>query len=58
MKPLDVALEAELANVQFITTPSAAELLIDGAPRGSANQTLPLPTREHEVTVRAPGYAT
>ena len=55
---LDVTLAAELANVQFITTPPAAELLIDGAPRGSATQTLALPTREHEVTVRAPGYAT
>ncbi|CAN0439593.1 unnamed protein product, partial [Phaeothamnion confervicola] len=55
---LDVALEPELANVQFITTPPTAELLIDGVPRGSANQTLPLPTREHEVTVRALGYAT
>lgn len=55
---LDIALAAELANVQFITQPEHAELLIDGAPRGVANQTLALPTREHEVTVRALGHAT
>ena len=55
---LAIVLAAELANVQFITTPPAAELLIDGLARGSANQTLALPTREHEVTVRALGHAT
>ncbi len=55
---LEVTLEAELASVQFITTPPQAELLIDGLPRGTANQTLALPTREHEVTVRALGFAT
>jgi len=55
---LAVTLEAELANLQFITTPAEAELLIDGEPRGNASQTLALPTREHEVTVRARGYAT
>jgi formylglycine-generating enzyme required for sulfatase activity len=58
MESLQVTLEAELANVQFITTPPEAELLIDGEPRGSANQTLALPTREHEVMVRALGHAT
>ncbi len=55
---LAITLDAELANVQFITTPPAAELLIDGEARGSATQTLALPTREHEVTVRARGHAT
>ena len=55
---LSVTLEAELANVQFITTPPAAELLIDGQTRGTANQTLALPTREHEITIRALGFAT
>ena len=55
---LAVTLEAEFANVQFITTPPSAELLVDGQPHGTANQTLALPTREHEITVRALGHAT
>ena len=55
---LAVTLEAELANVQFITLPTTAELLVDGQARGSANQTLALPTREHDITVRALGHAT
>lgn len=55
---LELTLDAELANVQFITAPQSAELLVDGVARGSANQTLALPTREHEVTIRALGYAT
>ena len=55
---LNVTLEPELADVRFITLPPSAELLIDGAPRGAANQTLALATREHEVMVRAVGYAT
>jgi formylglycine-generating enzyme required for sulfatase activity len=55
---LDLKLEPELANVQFITTPDSAELLVDGIARGSANQTLALPTRDHEVTLRALGHAT
>lgn len=55
---LELTLDAELANVQFITVPETAELLVDGVARGSANQTVALPTREHEVTIRALGYAT
>ena len=55
---LAVTLEAELANLQFITSPATAELLVDGQARGPATQTLALPTREHDITVRALGYAT
>lgn len=58
VEPMELRLDAELANVQFITHPDSAELLIDGVARGSANQALTLPTREHEVTVRALGHAT
>ena len=53
-----VTLEPELATLILETTPASAELLVDGAPRGSATQTLELPTVAHELTVRAPGHAT
>lgn len=55
---LEMLLKPELATIQFITTPSDAELLIDGKSRGNATQTLRLPTHEHELTVRRAGYAT
>lgn len=53
-----VTLEPELATLILETTPASAELLVDGVPRGSATQTLELPTAAHELTVRAPGHAT
>lgn len=55
---LRLELSAELATVHLETTPASAELLIDGVAQGSATQTLRLPTRTHELTVRAPGHAT
>lgn len=55
---LDVELTPELATIHFVTAPEQAELLIDGKPAGSATQTVKLPTHEHEITVRSPGYAT
>ncbi len=55
---LTLELTPELAAIRLETLPENAELLVDGTPRGSATQTLQLPTHEHEITVRAPGYAT
>jgi formylglycine-generating enzyme required for sulfatase activity len=52
-----VQLTPELATVNVITEPPDAELLVDGQPAGSATQKLSLPTHEHELIVRAPGYA-
>ena len=51
-------LTPELAALELVTTPADAELLVDGVARGSANQRLELPTHEHEIIVRKPGYAT
>jgi formylglycine-generating enzyme required for sulfatase activity len=55
------ALEVELApvsgEVHFRATPEDAQLYIDGEPRGRANQTLRLPSIEHEVEIRKAGYA-
>lgn len=55
---LALQLEPELAVVNLITEPADAELLIDGQPAGQATQRLSLPTHEHEIIVRKPGYAT
>ncbi|MGE3772863.1 MAG: PEGA domain-containing protein [Gammaproteobacteria bacterium] len=55
---LALQLEPELAVVNLITEPADAELLIDGQPAGEATQRLSLPTHEHELIIRKPGYAT
>ena len=52
-----VQLTPELATVNLLTEPADAELLINGQPAGNATQKLSLPTHEHELIVRAPGYA-
>lgn len=51
-------LEPELADINLITEPADAELIVDGQPAGSATQRLSLPTHEHEIIVRKTGYAT
>lgn len=53
---LTVELKPELAQVQVISTPADAELYIDGVARGSANQTLKLPTHAHVLEIRKPGF--
>jgi formylglycine-generating enzyme required for sulfatase activity len=55
---IPITLAPELAAVEFVTTPADAELLVDGVARGSASQRLELPTHEHEIIVRKPGFAT
>lgn len=55
---IPLELTPELAVLELVTTPSDAELLVDGVARGSANQRLELPTHEHEIIVRKPGFAT
>lgn len=55
---LKVELSPELAQLEVISTPQDAELFIDGVARGSANQTLKLPTHKHLLEIRKPGYVT
>lgn len=55
---LALQLEPELADINLITEPADAELLVNGQPAGNATQRLSLPTHEHEIIVRKPGYAT
>ncbi|MGH8595853.1 MAG: PEGA domain-containing protein, partial [Gammaproteobacteria bacterium] len=58
VRAVPLELVPELAMIEFVTEPADAELILDGAPRGTANQRLELPTHEHEIIVRKPGYAT
>lgn len=55
---ITLQLRPELAAVQIITTPPDAELIVDGEPRGNANQTLELATHAHQIEVRRSGYVT
>jgi hypothetical protein len=53
---LVVDLEPELTGISFNSTPSDAELFIDGRPRGRVGQTLNLPTRPHKIEIRRADY--
>lgn len=55
-KDINLQLKPELAAVQIIATPADAQLIVDGEPRGDANQTLELATHAHEIEIRKPGY--
>ena len=55
-KNLTIALEPELTPVQFKASPETAKLFIDGESKGSANQTLSLPTRLHKIEIRSQGF--
>jgi formylglycine-generating enzyme required for sulfatase activity len=43
-------------EVAFVATPADAELVLDGVPRGAANQVLRLVATPHRVEVRREGY--
>jgi formylglycine-generating enzyme required for sulfatase activity len=53
---LMVDLQPELTNISFNSTPSDAELVIDGKSRGNVGQTLSLSTRPHKIEIRCEGY--
>jgi len=53
---ITLQLKPELAAVQVISSPANAQLFVDGQPRGSANQTIQLPTHAHEIEIRLPGH--
>ena len=54
---VEVTLTPILGEVTVRATPPDAQLLVDGAPRGEANQTLRLPATRHEIEIRKAGYA-
>jgi formylglycine-generating enzyme required for sulfatase activity/archaellum component FlaG (FlaF/FlaG flagellin family) len=55
-KAVNLSLEPELAQVRFIISPNDAEVLIDGVLQKQTNQVLMLPTHEHSIQIRKPGY--
>jgi formylglycine-generating enzyme required for sulfatase activity len=56
-RTLNLALERLTGRLVVRSQPQEAELVVNGRPAGTANQTLELPTGRQEIEVRAPGYA-
>ncbi len=54
---VEVKLAPILGEVTVRANPPDAELLVDGEPRGAANQTLRLPAARHALEIRKLGYA-
>ena len=55
---LEVSLQPILGQVIVSAKPADAQLYVDGAARGAANQTLELPATAHVIEIRKAGYAT
>ena len=55
---LDIVLKFEKARLTFKTNPESAQLFVDEKYMGGATQSLLLPTKQHLITIQAPGYAT
>ena len=53
---LSVELAARLGEVTVVAVPADAELLVDGKPRGRADQSLSLTAVPHAVEIRKEGY--
>lgn len=53
---VSVTLEPILSSVQISATPADAELFINGAPRGNANQSIELLAASQTIEVRRDGY--
>lgn len=54
---VDVALTPILGDVIVRANPPDAQLLVDGAVLGVANQTVRLPSTRHDIEIRKAGYA-
>lgn len=54
---IQVALQANLGQIQVVSTPADALLYVDDRLMGRANQTLSLPARQTNIMVRKDGYA-
>lgn len=55
---LDVDLQPIIGRIELSVSPGDAEVLVDGRSVGAGSRTLALNAREHELTVRKPGYET
>lgn len=56
IKELNISLRPALAKVRISTQPKDAEILIDGKLHKTAEGTLELPSHEHRLEVRKPGF--
>lgn len=56
-RELELALRRLTGEVVVITEPADAQLYVDGKLRGSANQTIVLPTMSHQLEIKRSGYA-
>ena len=55
---IELALKPILGQVIVSAKPAGAQLYVDGAARGAANQAIDLPATAHTIEIRKPGYAT
>lgn len=55
---LNTTLEPLLGVIRLQVEPGDGELFVDGESRGSPNQRLELPARNHDIEIRTPGFAT
>jgi formylglycine-generating enzyme required for sulfatase activity len=55
-RTLEITLAPRVGEVEIRAFPADAQLLIDGIPRGDANQTLSLVAVPHQIEVRREGY--
>jgi formylglycine-generating enzyme required for sulfatase activity len=55
-QPVALTLAAEQGEVQIASEPPDADLLVDGQPRGKAEQTLVLTAVPHEIELRRAGF--
>jgi formylglycine-generating enzyme required for sulfatase activity len=56
-RTLRVELQARIGILRIKADPPDAEVLIDGQPRGAANQEFSLPARTHRIEIRKDGLA-
>ncbi len=57
-RPLALALDAQIGEVEVVGEPVEAEVIVDGESRGRVGQTLRLTAAPHSLEVRRPGYET
>jgi formylglycine-generating enzyme required for sulfatase activity len=53
---LNVVLDSRKGEVEIVTTPAGAELIVNGESRGAANQVLELVATPHRIQVKKEGY--
>jgi len=55
---VDLELAGVFGEIEISAQPADAQLFVDGAPRGAANQKLRLTATTHEIEIRKPGLVT